>query len=134
MKQTVMLLLLLPLLLMACSGQTLPSQSERTAAAIGNPTAEQILQRSKDADIFMFGDIVYANADNLDWVQQLQIGELEEIGKIQTNYREGTDFLNEMSTKLPVGTIIYAPIPKQGPVLIAEVEGKPVRYLGLIEG
>ncbi|CAH0119026.1 hypothetical protein PAE9249_01523 [Paenibacillus sp. CECT 9249] len=134
MNQTVMLLLFLSLLLTACSGQTPPSGTERTAAVIGNPTAEEILQQSKDADIFMFDDIVYVNADNLDWVQQLQIGELAEIGKIQTNYREGTDFINEMSTKLPIGTIIYEPTAKQGPVLIAEIAGKPVRYLGLLEG
>ncbi|MBU5445081.1 MULTISPECIES: hypothetical protein [unclassified Paenibacillus] len=133
-NQTVMLLLFLSLLLTACSGQTPPSGTERTAAVIGNPTAEEILQQSKDADIFMFDDIVYVNADNLDWVQQLQIGELAEIGKIQTNYREGTDFINEMSTKLPIGTIIYEPTAKQGPVLIAEIAGKPVRYLGLLEG
>lgn len=133
-NQTVMLLLFLSLLLTACSGQTPPSGTERTAAVIGNPTAEQVLHQSEDADIFMLGDIVYANADNLDWVQQLQIGELAEIGKIQTNYREGTDFINEMSTKLPIGTIIYEPTAKQGPVLIAEVEGKRVRYVGLIEG
>lgn len=134
MNQTVMLLLFLSLLLTACSGQTPPSGTERTAAVIGNPTAEEILQQSKDADIFMFDDIVYVNADNLDWVQQLQIGELAEIGKIQTNYREGTDFINEMSTKLPIGTIIYEPTAKQGPVLIAEIAGKPVRYLELLEG
>jgi hypothetical protein len=100
-----------------------------------NPTGEEMLNLNPEADIFMFGGLIYENADSLDWVQQFKFEGQSKVGEITAIYRDQESFTNGMSTKLPIGTEIYRPSPHQGgEVLIIELDGKQHRYLGLIEG
>jgi len=99
-----------------------------------NPTGEEVLNLAPDSDIFMLEDLIYKNADSLDWVQQLMIEDQSKVGEITALYNDQDSFTNGMSTKLPVGTEIYRPTPRQGDFLIIELDGKQHRYLALIEG
>ena len=100
-----------------------------------NPTGEEVLKLNPDADIFMFGDLIFIKADPSSWVQELKFEDQSKVGEITAVYDKQDSFINGMSTKLPVGTEIYAPSPRQGgEVLIIELDGKQHRYLALIEG
>lgn len=100
-----------------------------------NPTGEEVLKLNPEADIFMFGDLIYIQADPSSWVQELKYEDQSKVGEITAVYNKQDSFINGMSTKLPVKTEIYAPSPRQGgEVLIIELDGKQYRYLALIEG
>ncbi|SDN63163.1 hypothetical protein [Alkalicoccus daliensis] len=126
-------LIVVILLLAACEIQ--PDNNEGNAEeTIGNPTAEEVLSSSPDADIFMAGDIIYSNAEDIDWVMEadLTLGEeVMEITKQSTNIQE---FESGTATELPVGTKIFDHNEHRGAIYIAVVEGEEIRYIGLIEG
>ncbi|MFC4408878.1 hypothetical protein ACFOZY_00370 [Chungangia koreensis] len=100
----------------------------------GNPTVEEILVENENADIFLLNGIVYSNAEQIDWVvnQELTVG--QEVLEITKQTSDSHDFSNGSATKLPVGTKIYEKIDGNGDIVIAIVEGKEIRYLGLREG
>jgi len=98
-----------------------------------NPTAEEILSQNPDADIFQLNGIIYSNASNVEWVQAEELTIGETIGTITKQYTDGLTFEEEIATKLPVGTEIFKPL-KGGGILIAKLNDKEIRYLGLIEG
>ncbi|GAB3799796.1 hypothetical protein [Virgibacillus kimchii] len=106
-KRKVMLILLLSIVLVACNSQTTPEISE---GDIGNPTAEQVLQNDKNADIFVINDIVYTNAEDIEWVYEDELTIGEEVGKIKKQNDDGEAFENFTATKLTVGTKIYEPV------------------------
>ncbi|MEW9674487.1 hypothetical protein [Ammoniphilus sp. 3BR4] len=120
------------MLIIAGCSNTVPSNQER--AKIENPTAEEILSTNRNADIFVVEGVVYSNADNVDWVKELDLNIGEEVIQITKQTNNGKEFENGTATKLPVGTKIYNSVEKHGPIYIAVVNGKEVRYLGLIEG
>ncbi|KKO52668.1 hypothetical protein [Paenibacillus sp. DMB20] len=125
------LLFVVIFLLTACAAR--PSNSQQLTVATHNPTAEEILQHEPDADIFMSGDIVYRNAKDTKWVQQEKIGSLKGIGEIQSRYDGRGSFENKMATKLPPDTKLFAASPSTL-IIVAEVNGEQIRYLGLVEG
>jgi hypothetical protein len=57
----------------------------------------------------------------------------DEIGEIRNQTVKDDEFENFTSTKLKVGTKIYEPLEK-GNIYIVLIDGKEIRYLGLIEG
>ncbi|NMO97148.1 lipoprotein [Paenibacillus lemnae] len=126
----IVLFLVLLLLLTSCSDQ---STSRQAPQPIGNPTAEKVLQQHADADLFMVQDLVYILADPDSWVQEEELGPLEEVGKIQEMYDPAKPFVNYMATKLPAGTTIYADS-SHSSFLVVLKDGKEARYLGLVEG
>ncbi|MFD0712700.1 hypothetical protein [Paenibacillus sp. GCM10027626] len=99
-----------------------------------NPTAKEILAKTPNADIFQLGGIVYSNASDIDWVQAAKLTIETSIGTIKKEYKDGIAFEDEMATKLPAGTEIYEPVKNSGPILIVKLNGKEIRYLGLLEG
>jgi len=99
-----------------------------------NPTAKEILVQNPNADIFQFNGIIYSNASNLEWVQQTELATGNIVETITKQYKGGDIFEDAMATQLPIGTEIYEPLIKSGPILIVKLSGKEVRYLGLIEG
>lgn len=105
-----------------------------TVRSVGNPRAEDILAKNPQADIFQFGDIVYKNASDIEWVQERELTPGDHIGTIQKQYKDGQTFENEMAVLLPAGAEIYEPFEKSGSILIVKLNGKELRYLGLIEG
>lgn len=123
--------------MLAMTGCT-PANSNRSeqsmVSVIGNPTAQDIVGNNSDADIFQFNNIVYSNASDIEWVQQADLTIGERVGAITKQYQADQVFEDSMATKLPIGTEIYEPVKRHGSVLIVVVNGKEIRYLGLLEG
>ncbi|KGP91815.1 hypothetical protein N780_15695 [Pontibacillus chungwhensis BH030062] len=127
MLKRILILLLLPsLALAACNNET-------TESDIGNPTAEEILSKNNEADIFVLNGVVYSNAEDLEWVYEKELTLGKEVGEIKKQTQEGDEFENLSASKLPVGTEIYAPVEKEN-IYIVKVNDKEIRYLGLREG
>ncbi|MFS0673588.1 hypothetical protein [Ornithinibacillus sp. 179-J 7C1 HS] len=85
-----------------------------------------------DADIFQYDGVIYAT--NIDWVEELSLTKDVQIGEIKMRNDSNTDFIDEMSNKLPVGTKIFS-AKERGDILIVETEeGKILKYLGIGEG
>ena len=104
------------------------------SAATHNPTADEILAKNPNADIFQLDGIIYSNANNVEWVQQSELTIGEKVGTITKKYKDGLTFEDKMATKLPVGAEIFEPVKKSGPILIVRLNDNEIRYLGLIEG
>ena len=96
----------------------------------GNPVPKDFL-RSTEADIFMLGDIVYANVQDIEWVQQLDYTVGEQVGEITKQTDKAIEFTNCVSNKLPVGTKIYR---TNNAVYCAVIEGEEIPYLAMLEG
>jgi hypothetical protein len=99
-----------------------------------NPTANEVIKQNPNADIFQLNGILYKNASNIEWVETADLTIGEPVGTITEPYKEGATFKDSMGTKLPIGTQIFEPVKKNGPILIIKLAGKEIRYLGLIEG
>lgn len=123
------MLLVVALLISGCNGIS----NEITIESSGNPTAEEILSENPEADIFMLGDLIYSNAENIDWVseQPLTIG--EEIAEIAAQTSESDEFENGTATRLPIGTKIHEATERED-IYIAVVDGEEIPYLSLVEG
>jgi hypothetical protein len=134
LKKRWLSLFLIPFLILAtsCSSQTI--QNNETKNLNSNPTVEKILSQSPEADIFVKDGIVYQNAKEIKWVKDLKLTKGDEVLSITGNSKKGEKFKDGMASKLPTGTKIYKPVEKNGPILIAVVDGKEIRYLGLVEG
>lgn len=100
----------------------------------GNPTPEEILANDKDADIFLIGDDVYKNAEDIEWVRELDLTLGEKSGEIREITNISSEFESYTATKLPIGTVIYTPVESKGPIKIVFIDNKEIRYLGMIEG
>ncbi|MET3682881.1 hypothetical protein ABID56_000971 [Alkalibacillus flavidus] len=127
-KKTLSVVLLLSVVMVGCSNQTV---SEETV--IDNLTPEEILAENENADIFMLDDIVYSNAENIEWVNEEDLTLGDEIGEIKVQTNDRADFDNYTATQLDVGTKIYETVEKSD-IYIAKVGHKQIRYLGLREG
>lgn len=95
-----------------------------------NPTPKEIL-KSNHADIFYLDEIVYSNAEHLDWVKEIEYKLGAEIGEITKVTSNGEDFNHGTANRLPKGTKIYK---TNSLVYIAVVNGKEIRYIQLLEG
>ncbi|MBD3921729.1 hypothetical protein H8B09_23400 [Paenibacillus sp. PR3] len=133
MKIIISLLITL-LLLTGCNQSTVVNSENSITESTHNPTAQEMIAQDPNADIFQYKGVIYNNASNIGWVQQEELTAGEKVGMITQQYKDGPKFEDEMATKLPVGVEIFEPIKKSGPVLIVKLNGKEVRYLGLIEG
>ncbi len=101
--------------------------------AIGNPTANEVLTKYKQTDIFLMNGIVYVIAEEIDWVKDLDLTINKEVMEITSQSINGEDFIEGTASTLPIGTKIYKPLEK-GDIYIAVVNGKEIRYLGWREG
>jgi predicted small lipoprotein YifL len=124
------------LFLAGCGEKALsPPDASRTAEqyrqeTIGNPTPADFLD-NPEADIFYFGGVVYANAENLDWAQQREYTKTELLGKIATQTSDADEFADGAASRLPVGTPVYR---TDTDIFIAVVGGKDIRYIKMVEG
>ncbi len=127
MRRLLTILSLLPIVfILSCSD----NDEKENVEFIGNPTAEDFLDES-DADIFVLDDIVFTNAEEVDWVLELDYELGEKVGEISKHAEAAADFDNEAANRLPIGTEIYQ---TNTEAFIAVVEGKEIRYLPMIEG
>ncbi|SFD67947.1 hypothetical protein SAMN05216238_103121 [Lentibacillus persicus] len=100
------------------------------STTIGNPTPGDFLEHD-EADIFYIGDLVYSNAENVEWVQELEYTLDDEFAEITRQTDKAHRFKNGTANKLPVGTIIYE---TDTPAYIAIVDGQEIPYLKMVEG
>lgn len=101
---------------------------------IGNPTAEEVLAENPDADIFMFNNVIYTNAEKIDWVNEQELTLGNEVAEITKQTTDSEKFENGTATKLPVGTKIYEPAAQTGDVYGVVIDGEEIYYFGLREG
>ncbi|MFD1021004.1 hypothetical protein [Thalassobacillus hwangdonensis] len=127
------LLVILVFLLGACSEESASEQIE----TIGSPQVQEILEKNPQADIFVYRAIVYSNAEEVDWVQTVELTLGEEVKVIESEYGGTGVFGQYAATKLPVGTKIYkngSDRSENSSILIAVVNDTLIPYIGLIEG
>ncbi len=84
-----------------------------------------------DADFFMFNGIMYLT--NIDWVEQLPLTKDKQVGEITSQNSSTTEFENNMSNKLPIGTKIYSS-KERSDILIVEINYQVLKYYSIVEG
>ena len=106
---------------------------------IGKPTPEDFLD-TPDADIFLWEDVVFLNAHNIDWVTEKEYSLGNSIGEITKTTTIAKEFSNGTSSKLPLGTRLYLVEGSESifegyestRILIAVVDGIRIPYLAQI--
>ncbi|RDW17221.1 hypothetical protein CWR45_12560 [Oceanobacillus chungangensis] len=104
---------------------------ETNEVTIDSIDAEEVLTLDPDADIFQYDGVIYET--NIEWVEDLSLTKDVQIGEIKTKNDISTDFVDEMSNKLPVGAKIFS-TKERGDILIVESDGKILKYLAIDEG
>ncbi|MEH7225382.1 hypothetical protein V7112_16360 [Bacillus sp. JJ1566] len=104
---------------------------EITIHSSQKPDAEEALRLDNNADIFQWdGDIFKTN---IDWVNELELTENEQIGEIQFNAKKAEDFKDGAANHLPIGAQIFTTIESNG-ILIVKYRNEVKYYLALTEG
>lgn len=96
-----------------------------------NPTPEQVYSEDNSVDMFVYEDIVYKNATDVDWVKSEMFDKGDMIGEIRDSGIT-SDFENWDATVLPVGTEIYESDDSQ--ILLASLGEQLIPYLKWVEG
>lgn len=92
---------------------------------------EAVYAEDKNADFFVYEDTVYANAQDIEWIQAMQLTAGEQEGEIRrTGVTE--DFQDWDATVLDEGTVIYES--DASGVLLADEGDELVPYLKYVEG
>lgn len=128
-KSFYILLVLIALVVSGCSDTS--KESKEFTVTIDTIDAKEVLTLDTNADIFKYDGVIYKT--NIEWVEELQLTKDIQIGEIKIKNTENTDFKDEMSNKLPVGTKIYS-TKERGDILIVEFEEETKKYLAIVEG
>ena len=96
-----------------------------------NPTPEQVYSDDNNVDMFVYEDIVYINATDVDWVKSGTFDKCDMIGEMRDSGIT-SDFENWDATVLPVGTEIYESDDSQ--ILLASLGEQLIPYLKWVEG
>lgn len=92
---------------------------------------EAVYAEDKNADFFVYEDTVYVNAQDIEWIQAMQLTAGEQEGEIRrTGVTE--DFQDWDATVLDEGTVIYGS--DASGVLLADEGDELVPYLKYVEG
>ncbi|ARK29946.1 hypothetical protein [Halalkalibacter krulwichiae] len=118
---------LLILVLIPISGCT----NHEEFTVIDSINAKEVLTLEPDADIFQYDGIIYKT--DIDWIETLSLTTDVQIGEIKSKTDTHTNFLDEMSNKLPIGAKIYS-VKERKDILIVESNGELIRYLAIVEG
>lgn len=130
-KGWIYILLVLMFTLAGCNeGKEVSNTSEVTQ----NPKAAEFLSEHPNADLFIMKGIIYKNAEDIEWVQELDLQKGEKVYEITKQSKQADELESGSATVLPVGTKIYKTAEHHGQVYLAEINGERIRYLGLIEG
>ncbi|WP_238600642.1 hypothetical protein, partial [Metasolibacillus meyeri] len=98
-----------------------------SAGSPTNPTARSILKEDVQADILQYEGLIYSNAAHLD----IAFTKGEKLGEIKKTTTISIGFKDFYATQLTAGTEIFS---TNTQLIIAEVNGKQIPYLALIEG
>ena len=92
---------------------------------------EAVYAEDKNADFFVYEDTVYVNAQDIEWIQAMQLTAGEQEGEIKrTGVTEA--FQDWDATVLDEGTVIYES--DASGVLLADEGDELVPYLKYVEG
>lgn len=92
---------------------------------------EAVYAEDKNANFFVYEDTVYVNAQDIEWIQAMQLTAGEQEGEIKrTGVTE--DFQDWDATVLDEGTVIYES--DASGVLLADEGDELVPYLKYVEG
>lgn len=101
------------------------------ATSTTEATLEQLYSSNHSIDMFIYEDVAYVNAADVDWVKDETFERGKCIGKI-SNSEKTNAFKNWDATVLPVGTEVYESSNTE--ILLVRQEGKFVPYLKYVEG
>ncbi|MGM7681020.1 hypothetical protein ACSVDA_02595 [Cytobacillus sp. Hm23] len=122
----IVLIILLLFIMTGCA-----NYGSTTEVTIDSIDAEEVLTLDPKADIFQFDGVIYAT--KVDWVEELSLTKDVQIGEIKERNDTNTDFINEMSNKLPIGAKIFS-TKERGDILLVETEEATLKYLAIVEG
>ena len=98
---------------------------------VENDSPESVYAEDKNADFFVYEDTVYINAQDVEWVRNMQLTSGEQAGVIKrTDVNKG--FEDWDATVLEPGTVIYESDASE--ILLAEDGDELVPYLKYVEG
>lgn len=98
---------------------------------VENDSPESVYAEDKNADFFVYEDTVYINAQDVEWVRNMQLTAGEQAGEIKrTDVNKG--FEDWDATVLEQGTVIYESDASE--ILLAEDGDELVPYLKYVEG
>lgn len=98
---------------------------------VENDSPESVYAEDKNADFFVYEDTVYINAQDVEWVRNMQLTAGEQAGEIKrTDVNKG--FEDWDATVLEPGTVIYESDASE--ILLAEDGDELVPYLKYVEG
>ncbi len=101
-------------------------------ASSKNQLPNSILKNDVNADFFIMDSLVFINAENVEWVENLELEKGELLGKInKTNVKR--NFEDWDATQLNKDTPIYKVNGRNDLVLI-KLEDKYIPYIKYIEG
>lgn len=119
-------------LLLTISGCSNPvDMGKEELSETNNPDAEEILALNPNADIIQYNGVIYQT--NIDWVEKKSLTKDEQVGEIKIKNEENTNFEDEMSNKLPVGTKIFKTKEDEN-FLVVELHGETLKYYAIVEG
>lgn len=101
-----------------------------SSPAPNNPTPKDYLQYD-NADIFLLDGYVFSNAEDVEWVVELEYELGGQVGEITKQADKAFKFNNGTANKLPIGTKIFE---TDTPAYIAIVDGEEIPYLKMVEG
>ncbi|MFC6040450.1 hypothetical protein ACFPYN_13565 [Paenisporosarcina macmurdoensis] len=105
--------------------------STETTETMDSIDAEEVIRLDSAADIFQYDGVIYKT--NIDWVENLSLTKGSQIGEIKTRNKNATNFKNEESNIIPVGTKIFK-AKERGDILVVEIDGELRKYLAIVEG
>ncbi|WP_102346112.1 hypothetical protein [Bacillus sp. Marseille-P3661] len=104
--------------------------SRLSGPSTGNPRPIDYL-KYENADIFVLDGYVFSNAQDVEWVTELEYELGEEVGVITKQADRTSQFKDGAANKLPMGTKIFE---TDTPAYIAIVKGEEIPYLKMVEG
>ncbi|WP_345239316.1 hypothetical protein [Pontibacillus salipaludis] len=124
-SKLILSLIIMFVLLVGCNDGTTVHLSTKS----NNPTPKDYLE--SDTDIFLLSGYVFSNAQDVDWVKELEYELGEQIGEITKQSEQASQFTNGTANKLPVGTKVFK---TDTQAYIAIVEDEEILYLKMVEG
>lgn len=119
------------LLMTGCNFTSVGSEKIHT---MNHPSAEEILAEDHEADIFQYNNVIYINAENIDWVQEDVYEKGAKISEITKQNDDSSQFIDGTANKLPVGTKVFQTKGNGLLLLMIEKEEEEIIYLGIVEG
>lgn len=95
-------------------------------------TPEDLLKENPESDFFIMDSTVYINAEDIEWINNIEIREGKFLGKI-TESGMKKNFKEWNSTKLKTNSEIYE-LEGRKDIILAKINNEYIPYLKYVEG